>query len=270
MDSAAPNSRFIREQIRAVVFDLDGTLYDHRSWLRPAVIEAASGMGLDPALASRLAETYVDCSQTGSTAFHSHLLLGLGQDASEGNLRVLAGRLERYRPLPGSLKLFPGVRETIGQLAGRYKLGLITTGPPATEETKLNALGLRPYFDNIALHDASAYQRSLYPVGEALRTVLGRLSIAPGQCLFVADNPFRDFIAARDAGALSARTYEGHYADSLYPAREYCADFELSAVAHLPELMRGELQLLTPFPLPHELFTGSGPLTQYHTLLKYW
>jgi FMN phosphatase YigB (HAD superfamily) len=138
------------------------------------------------------------------------------------------------------------------------------------EETKLNALGLRPYFDNVVLHDAAVYQRSLYPVGEALRAVLGRLSIPPGQCLLVADNPFCDFIAARDAGALSARTYEGHYADSLYPAREYSADFELSAVAHLPELMRGELRLLTPFPLPRELFTAQGPVTQHHTLLKYW
>jgi len=125
--------------IRAVLFDLDDTLYDQRSWLAgawQAVAGAAAAFGVAPVeLAAALAEIAAEGSDRG---------------------RIIDRALERVRaagvpvdPLvqafrshaPERLAAYPGVPAALARLRARCRVGLVTDGDPGIQRAKLRSPG---------------------------------------------------------------------------------------------------------------------------------
>ncbi|MBV9403741.1 MAG: HAD hydrolase-like protein [Acidobacteriaceae bacterium] len=125
-----------------IIFDLDGTLIDSSEDLAVSMNATRAHFGLPP-IDSRLIYSYVG---NGAAAL---VRRALGAEASEQVLHDgLDFFLKFYRAHAlEHTKLYPGMRETVEQLAGDgHALAVLTNKPVRISFDILGALGLRHYF----------------------------------------------------------------------------------------------------------------------------
>lgn len=186
---------------RAVVFDLDDTLYPERDYVR-------SGF---EAVAAWASETWGESRQVVFDELWAMFEAGIRHDTFD---RWLAqhgraaedrpGMIEVYRRHRPRLSVYDDVVPTLDDLRGKTRLGVITEGYRTVQEAKLDALGLRPRFDKIVLlgeDERTEWKPSRRPFD---RWLAGG-AIAPEESVYVGDNPAKDFPGARRAGWRSIR-----------------------------------------------------------------
>lgn len=220
---------------RAVVFDLDDTLVAERDFVlggfRAAAARAAAGSGIAEAVAY---DELVGMYRSGvrQTTFDrwlaAHPELGL-------TVEVL---VEAYRNHPPVLTPLPGVERLLGELKAVYRLGLVSDGPAAVQERKWLACGLAPWFDAVVFSDALG-RAAWKPSPEPFLAVSRALRLAPADCVYVGDNPAKDFRGARAAGmrAVWARHAAGEYHGLTPAAAEDQPDWTTHSIEELAEVL---------------------------------
>jgi putative hydrolase of the HAD superfamily len=124
--------------------------------------------------------------------------------------------------------------QLLDELHRSCKLGLLTDGYIDVQRRKVNALGIRHYFDTIIYSDEwgrDAWKPSLRP----FRAVLERLSVPPENAVYVADNPLKDFLGANQIGMATIRTHytKGDYDRFVPPTPEHAATVDIESYEHL-------------------------------------
>lgn len=197
--------------LRALVFDLDGTLYD-QSRLRSAMaLRMLAAFWCHPrhgAEAIRAVSAYRRAQETIRRGHAGPI----GRDLAGEQLRLAAEksgvRLEAVqvhvrtwmeeRPLPLLARAVrPGLFEFFAQAeANGVRLGLFSDYPPAA---KLEAMGLAGRFEVVSCAQEPEIGR-FKPDPAGIHHVLQRLGVSPGEALYVGDRPDVDVPAARAAG----------------------------------------------------------------------
>jgi putative hydrolase of the HAD superfamily len=199
---------------RAVVFDLDDTLYPERDFVRggfEAVARwAAETSGEEaPAVFEELWAMF-EAGVRGDT--FDRWLERRGRVAEEER----ASMIEVYRRHRPRLVSYPDVVPALEGLRGKARLGLITEGPDGAQNAKLDALGLRPWFDKVVV--LGDKERTHWkPSPRPFQLWLEGSSIEPAAAVYLGDNPAKDFLGARRAGWASVRVRRG---DGLHRAEE--------------------------------------------------
>lgn len=199
--------------MRAIVLDLDDTLYLERDY-------AISGYR---AVAERFADRLGDREQAVAAMRHE-LDHGDRRKVFDGALRrlglphdpeLLRGMIEVYGAHAPTISLLPDAQSALARWRGRVKLGLISDGPAARQRAKLAALGISDAFDWIVLTDELGPGRAK-PHTAAFVAMESALGASSDQCMYVADNPSKDFVAPNRLGWASVRVLRpgGIYADA--------------------------------------------------------
>lgn len=193
--------------IRAIVFDLDDTLYAERDF-------ACSGFDAvgrwlqerfpcpsDPAL--RMRELF----ETGDRRrIFDQLLAELRCPRPS---EFLSGMIECYRNHMPSIKLSLDARHALERWADRYFLGLISDGPLVMQQRKVEALNLSRWIDLIILTDQWG-QEFWKPHPRAFERIERESGQNGSTCLYIADNPAKDFITPNVRGWRSIRIRRGN------------------------------------------------------------
>ncbi|MFF5260314.1 HAD family hydrolase [Actinomadura viridis] len=196
------------EPVEAVLFDLDGTLFDHAGAAAEAA--AASLPGTDAAYVARrwleLAEPVFARYLAGEVGFAEQRRiritmlaaeLGLGDwDAARADA-WLAAYLERYRD---AWRLFPDVGGCLDALESRaVPIGIITNGDGAQQRAKLEGLGLSARFPHVVISGEAGAAK---PAAEIFHLACRAMGVAPGRAGYVGDRLATDALGARAAGML--------------------------------------------------------------------
>jgi phosphoglycolate phosphatase len=212
--------------VKAVVFDLDGTLVDTLPDLHSAlaVLLAERGLALPSAAATR--------AMVGDGArklVERALLSSSCARLTESELDLAHDRfLEVYNAAPcRDSRLFANVQATIEQL-GRLGLALAvcTNKPQQPTETILETLGLRTHFGAVVGGDAVPRRK---PHPDHLLQVLQGIGTSPEAAVMVGDSK-NDLLAARGCGMRCILVDFGY---SSEPVATLGADQVISDLAEL-------------------------------------
>lgn len=183
--------------IRLIVFDLDDTLYPERAfvmsgfeavgqWLRSRIPCPA-----DPAARMR---ALFEAGVRGR--IFDRLLEEWGVDRAASLVPEMVACYRRHAP---AIRLFDDAVEALDRWSGRFRLALITDGPADAQRNKVAALGLQARLDPCVYTGdwGTAFWK---PHPRAFEAVEGLCGVSGQQCLYIGDNPSKDFVAPRGRG----------------------------------------------------------------------
>jgi putative hydrolase of the HAD superfamily len=220
---------------RALVFDLDDTLYVENDFLK-------SGYR---AVAKHLAEK-------GCCSFETAFSIMLEVLGVRGRHMVFPSLLESfpdaclsmqelidtYRQHTPTIQLCPGYSQLLRQLGRQYSLGIITDGLPSVQERKIRALGLRSIVNKIIYTwEYGPEKQKPHPLSFSL--MLESLAADPGSTLFIGDNPEKDCSGAHGVGMKFAQIQNApsHGGQFIAAAREE-PEFIIETLFDLPHILQ--------------------------------
>lgn len=200
--------------VKAVIFDLDDTLYPERAyaWSGFEVVAVAFQDRLgDPEQAAAQMRRLFDPDHR-RRVFNAILgKCGLPED-----IRLVEAMIETYRTHAPIISLHADADAALTRMRGRFKLGLITDGRAVSQWAKIDALSLRSRFDEIIITSELGAEFAK-PHPGAFELMAERLDIESPACAYVADNCAKDFIAPNALGWTTIRIVRQ---DGIYNAEQ--------------------------------------------------
>lgn len=209
--------------LRAIAFDLDGTLIDSIGDLRAALNRLLGEMGLRQVSLDEAKGMIGD----GAAKFVERALAATGGEAG-GQTAALARFLELYEANSSELtRPYPGVPETLAHLhASGLAMALVTNKPHRATLDILDALDLRRFFGAVIGGDSVARRK---PSPDPILAALAQIDVPAGAAIMVGDN-YHDVEAARAAGLGAVAVSYGY---SHKPPAELGADHLIDAMPQL-------------------------------------
>lgn len=188
--------------LRAVIFDLDGTLVDTADEFIPVVQSLRAEHGRDPMDPMRIRASV----SNGAKALVS-LGLGLAEDAPEFESKRLR-LLELYSEVLGTVaRVYPGIEELLQHLSDRdIAWGVSTNKPRAYTEPLLARLDIQPQPRSVVCPDDVTHRK---PHPESLYLNCRELNCAPHEAIYIGDHT-RDIQAGRRAGIYTIAAAYGY------------------------------------------------------------
>lgn len=201
-----------------VAFDLDDTLYPEREFVHSgftAVARHLADLGVIGAESFFHAATSLFIAGARGNIFD----LALERLAVAYSVERLQELVRVYREHPPQIRPFAGSPKLLRLLkAEGAVLALISDGPYPTQQNKLRALGLEAYFDHLVFTGAHGQDWGK-PSPRAFLEAMGRSGAPAAACVYVADNPGKDFVAPNRLGwhTIRVRDRTGLYVDASPP-----------------------------------------------------
>ncbi|RJS93652.1 TIGR02253 family HAD-type hydrolase [Candidatus Bathyarchaeota archaeon] len=197
-------------KIKAVIFDIEDTLYDSSLQMRMARLNAIramkdAGLPIDLEAGYKMLEEIVKEYGPHHTKHFDKLLERLGL---EWNPRVIAAGVVAYRETSQVyLKPFPDTIPTLIKLRDLgYKLGVIAEGRSVKEWQKLIQLGVDHIFHSVLIsEDLGTEEMSVDQFYEGTN----RLNVKPEEAIYVSSKPNKGILYANRAGLITVRMRRG-------------------------------------------------------------
>jgi len=159
----------------------------------------------------------------------------VGLSFDEEYINLLVQTFRNHKP---AISLPPESREVLKQLKRHYKLGLITDGWLPGQQYKVKALNIEPFFDLI-IYTEELGTENWKPSPKAFEMLIKDLNVKAAECVYVADNLEKDFIAPNAMGFKTIRIVRErriHFGQACDQTAK--PGYELSAISDLPDLLR--------------------------------
>ncbi len=194
--------------IKTIIFDLDDTLYNERDFVYGAFSEVCKYLFKNYSI------DYDDLYKNIIEIFNKY---GRGQILNilcqKYNINESIEKLvDIYRHATPKLKLYDDAlfileklkASSVNESSYRYNLGLITDGKASVQWNKVEALKLKNYMKKIIVTDD--YGKNFWKPNEfPYRKIINYFNCKPKECVYVGDNPNKDFIGARKVGIYTVR-----------------------------------------------------------------
>jgi phosphoglycolate phosphatase len=211
--------------VRALIFDLDGTLIDSKQDLIRSVNATLVGMGREP-LHEDTVSSYIGHGAPRLVA--RALGNGATEEECERALRFFLAHYDEHKL--DSTHAYPGVAEALEELR-EFPMAVLTNKPVRVSKKILDGLGLATYFRMV--YGGNSFEtKKPDPLGA--KKILEELSAAPAEALMVGDSEV-DVQTARNAGTYAAAV---NYGFGTHDRKVYPADVYLNRLTDLVPLLR--------------------------------
>jgi len=192
----------------AVVFDLDDTLYAERDYIRSGyrAIDAYLRQSFDIDRLTHNGLVAGDwlwerfCGGEASGAFDA-----LSETFDLALTREDIGQLvEVYRTHRPDIQPLAGAVEMLASLKARYRLGVLSDGFLPAQQLKLDALGLGDCFASVIFTEVLG-REYWKPSPAGFEAIARELAVDHDACVYVGDNPSKDFVAPNALGWLTVQ-----------------------------------------------------------------
>lgn len=197
MQAADRPAPLTTRRFQLVAFDMDDTLYPEMDYVRSgytAVAQHLAGLA-NLAPDEILAGMWRSFAVNRRTVFDSVLAgLRLVDRVTVSSLVELYRAHQPRIALPAvTAEVLTGLRRSGAHLA------VVTDGPLVMQQRKADALGLDRYVDKVIFTD-SLPPGCAKPSPAAFQHLMDTFAVPAAQCVYVADNPRKDFVGPRQLG----------------------------------------------------------------------
>jgi putative hydrolase of the HAD superfamily len=205
-----------------VAFDLDDTLYPEREFVRSGFRVVSRFLQEEGVLDRPL---WPDLEAAFDAGVREHALdRALEAAGVRPTPALIATLVDVYRthrlpsgPVQPGIRFYRDVMPALARLrAAGVRLGLITDGPLAAQQTKVRALDVAHSMDVTILTDEWGAE-FWKPHPRAFLEMADQLRVEPAACIYVADNPAKDFDGPAAAGwrpSIRIRRPDGLHSDA--------------------------------------------------------
>lgn len=213
--------------LKAIIFDLDDTLYPERSYVlsgfRAVANWAEENIGIPASQGIKELERLFEQGVRGNT-FNKWLEMHGFADSES----LVSEILKVYREHKPNIYLYQNALSLIERLKTNFLLGIITDGFAQVQRKKIEALGIIQYF-NIMIFTDELGKKFWKPSSKPFKIALEMLKINGPEAVYIADNPIKDFVGARSVNmwTIRVRHFDGIYKHLEAPSPSYEPDFEI-------------------------------------------
>jgi len=191
--------------LKAIIFDLDGTLIDSAPDLRTACNKLLAVHQRRP-ITMEETKKFVG---NGAAKLVERAFAATGASVQDQEIATLTkGFLAFYDGHEADeTQPYPGVMAVLDQLAGQgYRLALCTNKPKEPTENLLRDLGMSGFFELVLGGDELARKK---PDPQMIHYILEQMNVAPGDAVMVGDSS-NDIDAANNAGVRNVAVSYGY------------------------------------------------------------
>lgn len=183
------------EDCKAVIFDLDDTLYDEKDYVRSGFAAVAKELPMVSHAEEKLWQSF----ERKEPAIDSVL-----KNEHIWTEELIQHCLAAYRNHKPRISLRKGVRELLQKLRqnGKY-LGIITDGRPEGQRNKIEALTIVDMMDSILITDELGGLEFRKPNPISYELVKDQLEISYQQMAYIGDNISKDLVVPEAVGMKS-------------------------------------------------------------------
>lgn len=175
-----------------LVFDIDDTLYLERTYVRSGFEAVGREVGL-PAFAERAWAAF-EQGRRGNT--FDVVLAELGAPPEPGLVPRLVAAYRAHRP---RIQLLDDAARCLEQARSSAVIAVVTDGPRVSQRAKAEALGLERWSDIVICTDDLGPDKAK-PAPHAFQLAQKRAGVRAADCIYVGDNPSKDFAAPHALG----------------------------------------------------------------------
>jgi putative hydrolase of the HAD superfamily len=213
-------------RIKAVIFDLDNTLYDEKQFVRSGFRAVSNHMAEKYGMnREKLYDLLLSIfSKQGREKVFDIALKKLNLYKKE----VVLEMVEVYRTHFPNITLNKDAQEVLPKLKKKYTIGLITDGIKKVQESKVEALNIKDLFDVITYAVEHGGKNNI----QAFQVTLEKLEVKPSETICVDDNPLKGFVVAKKHGIHTVRILRGEHRD--LKVNKHCKpEFEIKNLRQL-------------------------------------
>lgn len=220
--------------IKAIIFDLDDTLYNEKEFVKSGFKAAAkyisSNFGLDSKKVFNHLSDQFDRGLRGNNFDDLLEKWNLPNTEVENLVNI-------YRKHKPEIHLYPDAEVALIEIKGHFLLGLITEGWLETQKNKIAALNLTEYFDEIIITGTLGIDNRKLSE-KPFQMMLDKLGVKATEAVYIGDNPLKDFIAPKKLGLFTVRVQRGSGQYDLIRADEkHEADCTISELVPLKAIL---------------------------------
>lgn len=212
--------------VRCVVLDIDDTLYLERDYVRSG-FQACSQCFHDPTLQESFRQRAWAAFLAGRRGdIFNHVLKSLSQPLS-----MVPQLVSTYRKHSPTIKLLDDAEALLRRLHRELPIAVITDGPRESQRSKVTTLGLQQWCDAIVV-TAELGDGYSKPHPRAFQYVARSFGLSGQECVYVADNPLKDFEAPHQLGWYTVRVRREGALHAAIPSGSD-VDHEVQCLSHL-------------------------------------
>jgi putative hydrolase of the HAD superfamily len=215
-----------------VAFDLDDTLYPEATFVRSGFRAVARALherwGVPEGRAFDLMCESLNGRGRGTQFDDAVQALGLRGRQSVAEL------VKVYRHHTPAIELPPESRAVLEALRPR-PLYVVTDGHKVVQQAKIDALGVAPYLRHAYVTHRYGI-RNRKPSTRVFELMIERERCAPGDVVYIGDDPTKDFRNLRPLGVHTVRVKTGRLAGVVVPADED-AERTVATIAAVPAIV---------------------------------
>lgn len=226
-----------------VVFDIDDTLYLERDYVRSGFRAVGAWAHQELGLA--------DLGEQASAAFEDGVRgsifdVALANAGLEVTPELITQLVACYRQHVPDIKLLDDARACLNELglSAEMVVAIVTDGPLASQSAKVRSLGLADWSQDVIFTETLGAGFGK-PHPRAFELIEQRFGARGDQCVYVADNPAKDFVAPHQMGWMTIRVRRKQ---GLHFAADGGDDInhEAADLHDLMALIRGRRRLTRP------------------------
>ena len=184
--------------IQIVIFDMDDTLYDEIDYCKSGYHACSNWLSTKFNVdADQIYTAMLNEFNTGNRnrIFNSALdISGINRDSD-----LITELVQIYRNHKPAITLPPASKQVLESLNAKYTLALLTDGFLPAQQLKVAALDIEKYFQTI-IYTEQLGRQFWKPSPVGFEKIMTQFNAKPHQCVYIADNAAKDFIAPNNLG----------------------------------------------------------------------